>query len=127
VANQQHRARKAGDEFLQQVQRLDVEIVGRFVEDQQVGGPRKRAREDQPRFLAAREFAHRRAGLFRPEQEILHVGDDVLLLAIDDQRLAAPVGQEMFQRFVGIEGVAALIEHGDVEIGAETNAALVRR
>ena len=50
VADQQDGSRKARDQLLQQVERLHVEIVGRLVEDQQVGGPGKRAGEQQPRL-----------------------------------------------------------------------------
>ena len=38
VADQQHRAGIVGQQLLQQIQRLDVEVVGRLVEHQQVGG-----------------------------------------------------------------------------------------
>ncbi len=68
MADQDHRAGIGGDDFLQQVERLDVEIVGRLVEDQQVGRPGEDAREHQPRPLAARQVADRRAGLFGLEQ-----------------------------------------------------------
>ena len=66
MADQDDRAGEAGDEFLQQVQRLHVEVVGRLVEHQQVGRPRQHARQDQPRPLAAGKLAHRRARLLRP-------------------------------------------------------------
>ena len=81
-------------------------------------GARQHAGQDQPRPLAAGKFADRRARLLRLEQEILHIGDDVLLLAIDHKGLAAPVGQEMRQRLVGIDG-PLLVERGDLQIGAE--------
>ena len=116
---------KAGDQLLQQFQRLHVEIVGRLVEHQQIGRPRQHARQDQPRPLAAGQLADRRARLFGLEQEILHVGDDVALLAVDDDRLAAPVGQEMRQRFLRIDGGALLVERGDLEIAAEPHRACV--
>ena len=48
------------------------------------------------------------------------------LLAIDDEVLAAAIGEEMRQRLVVIE-VALLIERGDLQIGAEPQRALVRR
>ena len=107
MADQDHRAGKAGHQFLQQIQRLHVEIVGRLVEHQQIGRPRQHARQDQPRPLAAGQLAHRRARLLRLEQKVLHVGDDVPLLAIDDEVLAAAVGEEMRQRLVGIEARAS--------------------
>ena len=42
------------DQFrFEQLQRLEIEIVGRFVEDEQVGGPREQSREQQAVALAA--------------------------------------------------------------------------
>ncbi len=77
VADQQHRAGIVGQQLLQQVERFEVEIVGRLVEHQQVGGRGQRARQQQPAALAAGERADRRARLLRDEQEILHVADHV--------------------------------------------------
>ena len=57
VADDQHRAVIIGDHFLQQVERLQVEIVGRLVEHQQVRAAGELARQQQPRALAAREAA----------------------------------------------------------------------
>ena len=47
MADDQHRAVIIGDDFLQQIERFEVEIVGRFVEHQKVRRPRKFAREQQ--------------------------------------------------------------------------------
>ena len=38
MADQQHGAGVVGEHLLQQVEGLEIEIVGRLVEDQQVGG-----------------------------------------------------------------------------------------
>ena len=46
-----------GDHLLQQVERFEVEIVGRLVEHEQVRAPGEFAREQQPRALAARKGA----------------------------------------------------------------------
>ena len=79
VADDQHRAVIIGDHFLQQVERLEVEVVGRLVEHQQVGRPGKFARQQQPRALAARQGADRRLGQRRVEQIFLQIALDVLL------------------------------------------------
>ena len=55
VADEQHRAVELADQLLEQLQRLDVEIVGRLVEHQHVGRPREQPREQQPVALAARQ------------------------------------------------------------------------
>jgi hypothetical protein len=67
-----------GDHFLQQVERLEIEIVGRLVEHQQVRRPGEFAREQQPRALAARQRADLRIDHVRLEQEFLEIAMDVL-------------------------------------------------
>ena len=62
VADDQDRAFIIGDHFLKQVERFEVEVVGRLVEHQEIGFARKFARKQQPRPLAARERADRRVG-----------------------------------------------------------------
>jgi hypothetical protein len=59
VADQQHGAVEAPHQLLQQLQRFDVEIVGRFVEDQHVCRPREQARQQQAVALAAGQRTHR--------------------------------------------------------------------
>ena len=52
-----------------QLERLDVEIVGRLVEHQDVGGLRQQPREQQPVALAARQRLHRRSRALGRETE----------------------------------------------------------
>jgi hypothetical protein len=66
VADEQHRAGIVAEHVLQHVERLDVEVVGRLVQHQDVRGRlRQGPRQHQPAALAAREGARRRARLFR--------------------------------------------------------------
>ena len=44
-----------GEHLLQEVEGFEVEVVGRLVEDEEVGGLRERAGEHQPAALAAGE------------------------------------------------------------------------
>lgn len=53
VADEQQRARELGEQFFEQLQRLGVEIVGGFVEHQQVGRLREQLRHQQTIALAA--------------------------------------------------------------------------
>ena len=48
-----------GQALLEHLERRDVEVVGRLVEDQQVGGLQHQARDEDARLLAAREAADR--------------------------------------------------------------------
>ncbi len=90
MADDQDRAGIVAEQLLQQVERLEIEIVGRLVEHHQVRRLRQRARQHQPAALAARQLADRRARLLRREQEVLHVADDVLALAVDQHIVQPP-------------------------------------
>jgi len=63
VADQQHRAGVIGQLLLQQVERLQIEIVGRLVENQQVRRAGEGAGQGEPGSLAAGQYADRGAGL----------------------------------------------------------------
>ena len=125
MRDENDRAGKARNDLLQQVERLDVEVVGRLVEDQQVGGLGHDPRQHQPRPFAAREVLDRRARLLRLEQEVLHIAGHMLLFAVDQQVLAAPVRQIMGERVVEVQILALLVERGDLQIGAELHRAFV--
>ena len=126
MADHDHRARIVAQHFLQQVQRLEVEVVGRLVEDQEVRRQRQRPGQRQPAALAARELFHRGARLLGGEQEILHVADDVLGYPVDDQRVAAAGGERFLERRRRVEGAAALVQRRQFEVGAEPHAARIR-
>jgi hypothetical protein len=59
MADDQDGAIIIGNDFLQQIQRLQIEIVGWLVQHQQVGMAGKFARKQEPRAFAARERADR--------------------------------------------------------------------
>ena len=88
-------------------------------------GLRKYPGEHETGALAAREARDRRARLLRPEQEILHVADDVLFLARYLDPVAAAAGEEIGDGVDWIERGAGLVERGHLDIGAEPHAARV--
>ena len=71
VADDEQRAGELEQQLLEQVERLDVEIVRRLVEHEQVERAREQPREQQAIALAARERAHRRARAIGREEEVL--------------------------------------------------------
>ena len=73
VAHEQQRARPVDQLRFEQLERLEVEVVGRLVEHQHVGRPREQARQQQPVALAARQRLDRRAGALGRKQEVLQV------------------------------------------------------
>ena len=103
---------------LEELERLDVEVVGRLVEHQHVGGPGEEAGEEQAVALAAGKHAHRRIGAARREEELAEVAHHVL---------AAWKGRiDIFRnRLLGIEAFAHLVEVRHLDVGAEAHAARV--
>src|SRR3954471_16201305 len=127
VADQDHGALVVAEHFLEDVEGLQVKVVGRLVQHQEVGGFCQRACQHQPAALAARQHLERRAHLFLGEQEVLHVADDVLRLAANHDMVAAAAGQRLGQRRPRIETFTMLVERRHLDVGAEPYAAAVRR
>ncbi len=123
MADQQHRAGVVREAFLQQLQRLQVQVVGRFVQHHQVGWRGEGARQGQPAALAARQHADRGVGLLGAEQEVLHVADDVAVLAADRDRVAGAAGQRLGQGLRRVQRLAALVQRDLGQVGAKLHLA----
>ena len=67
--------------FLQQFKRLDVKVIGGFIQYQQIGWPGKQARQQQPVTLAARKHSNRCIGTARRKQEVTQITHHMLTLA----------------------------------------------
>ena len=93
VADEQDRALVVGEHLFEQVKSIEVEVVGRLIKHQHVGGRGQRYRKRETRPLAPRQHRDRRSRLLRRKQEILHVAHDVLLLAADADVVAAALGK----------------------------------
>ena len=126
MADEQQRSRPVEKHLLEQLQRLDVEIVGRLVEHQHVRRACEQAREQQPVALAARQRTHRREGPFGWKQELLQIPVHVLRLAVHEDSVAA-VGDGVEHGTIGIELLALLIVVDDLDAGAAPHLALVWR
>src|SRR5262249_40026132 len=96
MADDQKRTFVACKQFLQEVERFEIEIIGRLIKNEKVGWLSERPREQQPPSLAAREPLDRCARLFWREQKVLHISDDMPALAFDFDKVAAPAGERVF-------------------------------
>ena len=83
VADDEQRPRELEQQLLEQIERLDVEIVRRLVEHEQVERAREQPREQQAVSLAARQRAHRRARAIGREEKILEIAEHVLAILAD--------------------------------------------
>ncbi len=125
VADDQHRAVIAREHLLQRIERVHVEIVGRFVEHEQVGGLRERDGERQAIALAAGKRGDRLAKLLGGEQEFLGIGGHMARHAAHHDLIAAGRRQRVLQRDVRIDNVAALIDVSEREVLPQAHAAAV--
>ena len=126
MADEQQRAGPLGQLRLEQFERLDVQVVGRFVEHQHVGRAREQPRQQQPVALAAGEGLDRRPGALGGEEEVLQVTDDVARLAIHRHRVVA-FTDDVGHGALGIELLALLVVVGHLHVGANADGALVWR
>ena len=126
MADQQHCARVVTQEILQQIQRLDVEVIGRLVQHQEVGIARHDPRQQQTRLFTARERADRRARLRLVKEEILEIAHHMARLAPHQDliRMATDacgrvLGQAVPERLLRVELRAGLVEHRHLDPGAK--------
>ena len=77
VAHQQDGARVILEQRLKQLQRFHIEIIGRLIQHQQIGGPRKQARQQQAIALSTGERFHFCTRALRRKQEIAKIADDM--------------------------------------------------
>lgn len=118
MADQQHGALIAVNQLFQQLQRFDVEIVGWFIEDQQIARFQKQLSQQQAVTLTARQRLHRRHRAFRVEQEVLQVAQDVTRTTVDHHFLFA-FRQVVHHRALRIEIRAVLIEIGHFQLAPQ--------
>ena len=88
MGDQHDRARELEQALLEHLERRDVEIVGRLVEDEQVGGLEHEPRDEDARLLAAREAADRHGELLGAEEEAPRPAGDVDRAAAEDDLIA---------------------------------------
>ena len=87
VADQQDRPLILDQQAFEQLQRLDVEVVGRLVQDQHVRRPGEQLGQQEPAPLAAGEELDQAPRPLGREEEVLEVADDVPGLAVDRDRV----------------------------------------
>ena len=125
VAHQNHGAGVVFKRLFKEFERIDVQIVGGFVEHQKVGGQSKKTREQEAIALTARKVGNRNFRAMRSKQEVTEIAHDMLFYAGDFNPFAA--GTHGFGHSLGVvELFAQLIEIGDFQIGAESHTAFVR-
>src|SRR5436190_1648140 len=75
VADEQDGSVEAADQLLQQLQRLDIQVVRRLIEDQYVRGTREQPREQEPVALASGQQLDRRLGALTRKQKVGEIAD----------------------------------------------------
>ena len=87
MADQKHCPLVCDQERLQKLERLDVEVVGWFVENEQVRRLGEELCQQQPAAFAAGEIFDQAARSIGGEEEILKVAEYVPVLPVDRNRV----------------------------------------
>ena len=69
VGDEHHAALVRGEEALEPAERLEIQVVGRLVEQQEIGAEQEQARQRRSHAPSAREFGERSMDLVGPEAE----------------------------------------------------------
>src|SRR5204863_1279249 len=103
------------DKGLEQLERLDIQIVCWLVEHEDVCRPREQSREKQPIPFAAGERLHWRIDPLGAEQKVAHVPVHVLRPPVYRHRVVA-IADRIEYRSLRIELLALLIVIGDLHV-----------
>ncbi len=126
VRDDQQRAGELGEQVLEQLERLEVEVVRGLVQHEHVARLGQDARQLQAPPLAAREARDRALDLLGREQEVAQVAAHVPRHAADLDRVAAVA--DVVEHVAGlVERVVQLVEVRDLEPRAVLDRARVRR
>ena len=82
MAYHDHATSEVGEIFLKHIECHDVEIVGRLIEDEEVGRTHQHCAEIEPALLTSRQFIHIVILFLRREEEVLEELRDTHLRAI---------------------------------------------
>src|SRR5262249_57703931 len=124
MGDQEDRAGVVLERRLEELEGLDVEVVCRLVEDEDVRGTGEEAREEQPVPLAAGEHAHRRVRAPRREEEVAEVARGVLARWTTAAGQLDPVGagaHGLGDGLLRVQLLAHLVEVGGLDVGAEAD------
>src|SRR5471032_996944 len=125
VADHQYRALERQQHFLEQFEGFNVQVVGRFVEDQQVSWLAEQLGQQQTRTLATRQGLDRGPGTLRAEQEVTQIAEYVTALTIDVDEIA-PLGHVVDHSLFQVQLMTQLVEIGHVQACADFHRATDR-
>ena len=114
MTDQQQRAGPVDELLLQQLQRLEIQIVGWLVEHEDVRRPREEARQQQAIAFTTRQRLDRRSRALVREEEVAQIRVHVARPAIGGDRIVS-LAHCLEHRLVGIELLALLIVVRDLD------------
>ncbi len=118
MAHHQYGALETEQHLFEQLESFHVEVVGRFVEHQQVGRLTEQLGQQEPCPLASRQRLDRRPCPLRAEQEVAEIAQDMTILAIDGDELTS-FGEVVDHGLFQLQLVTQLVEIRHFQLGAE--------
>ena len=109
MGHQHESAWKVSKAFFENLQRSDVQIVGRLIQQQHVGGLQHEPGEKNARLLTAGQIADGQFQLFLAKKEALRPGCDVIRPAAIEHHLGI-WRQGLSQRNTWVQVPAVLVE-----------------
>ena len=125
VADDDAAAGEILERFLERRQRLGVEIVGRLVEQQDIGARLQHLGEMHAVALAARQGADLLLLVAALEVEGAGVGARIDLALAEIEHVVA-AGDFLPHRLVGVERIAALVDIAEMDAVADADGAAIR-
>ena len=118
VGDKQKRSLVVHEEFLKEFQCLGIEIVSRFIEDENVGRLKEKSCQQESVSLAAREHLGRHADSIGGEEEIPQIAVDVAGASLKCDGFGFS-GDIPSHALFSIDLIAQLVEVDDLKLGSQ--------
>jgi len=125
VAYQQNGSLVFVQNLLQKVKRIHVQIVGRFVQYQKIGGLSQRDGQHQTVFFAAGKRRNRTLRLIGTKQKVFQISH-YMTVRTADENMVAFVAKRFPKCFFRVQGQPVLVKIGFFQIFADTDMPAVR-
>ena len=123
VGNEQEGSFVVYQQFLQQFEGLCIEIVGRLIQDENIGRLKEEAGQKQAVALSSREHLGRHPYAIRGKEKILQVGVDVDGASLECHGFRS-AGHIVPEALFPVDLIAELVKVDDLESGSELHLPL---
>lgn len=112
--------------IMKKIESLNVEVVGRIVEDKKVRWKRKKERKNKKWKIEKGKIEDRSERMIRMEKKIINIGEEMEMIEIKDEILEEKVGKIMGKGLIRVKNVEIMVKIGNLKIEEKKKGERIR-